>query len=120
MTLCNPGPYMTPTPPPGIAVHCSEDLSGLRKGDISSPSWPAPYAMNADCLYTLSVEDHLQVELHFSEGFDVEQSQGHCIDALMVKLPPFIFIFVQSADISCCLLPFLSHFPCMFNAQILS
>lgn len=41
--------------------------------------------MNADCLYTLSVEDHLQVELHFSEGFDVEQSSdGQCIDALMV------------------------------------
>ncbi|XP_056901921.1 complement C1s subcomponent isoform X1 [Takifugu flavidus] len=69
-------------------VHCSEDLSGLRKGDISSPSWPAPYAMNADCLYTLSVEDHLQVELHFSEGFDVEQStDGHCIDALMIQTP---------------------------------
>lgn len=85
-------------------MHCSEDLSGLRKGDISSPSWPAPYAMNADCLYTLSVEEHLQVELHFSDGFDVEQStDGHCIDALMVtsslylpsqpNLSYFFFVF---------------------------
>lgn len=60
--------------------------------------------MNADCRYTLSVEDHLQVELHFSEGFDVEQStDGHCIDAVMVNS-----------------LPSLSHFLGMPNAQIMS
>lgn len=77
-------------------MHCSEDLSGLRKGDISSPSWPAPYAMNADCLYTLSVEEHLQVELHFSDDFDVEQStDGHCIDALTVTSSLY---FAQSAE----------------------
>lgn len=68
-----------------IAVSCSEDLSGLYKGDISSPSWPASYAENANCQYTLSVEDHLQLELLFSEDFDVEQSpDGQCIDALRV------------------------------------
>lgn len=45
--------------------------------------------MNADCLYTLSVEDHHQVELHFSDGFDVEQNtDGKCIDELMVTTPP--------------------------------
>lgn len=77
------------------AVHCSEDLSGQRKGAISSPSWPSTYAMNADCLYTLSVEEHLQVELHFSDGFDVEQStDGNCVDALMVTSSLY---FVQSA-----------------------
>lgn len=66
-------------------MSCAEDLSGLKTGDLSSPSWPAPYAENANCQYTLSVEDHLQLELHFSEHFDVEQRpDGQCIDALRV------------------------------------
>lgn len=57
----------------------------MNKGDISSPSWPASYAENANCQHTLSVEAHLQLELHFSEDFDVEQSpDGQCIDALRV------------------------------------
>lgn len=52
--------------------------------------------MNADCLYTLSVEEHLQVELHFSDDFDVEQStDGHCIDALTVTSSLY---FAQSAE----------------------
>lgn len=66
-------------------VSCTEDLSGLKRGDISSPSWPASYAENANCQHTLSVEAHLWLELHFSEDFDVEQSpDGQCIDALTV------------------------------------
>lgn len=66
-------------------VSCTEDLSGLKKGDVSSPSWPASYAENANCQHTLSVEPHLQLELHFSDVFDVEQSpDGQCIDALRV------------------------------------
>uniref|UniRef100_A0A3Q1KAJ8 Complement component 1, s subcomponent n=1 Tax=Anabas testudineus TaxID=64144 RepID=A0A3Q1KAJ8_ANATE len=69
-------------------VSCSEDLSGLNEGDISSPSWPGPYAENANCQYTLSVEAHLQLELHFSEAFDVEQStDGQCIDTLRIETP---------------------------------
>nr|XP_046254445.1 uncharacterized protein LOC124064236 [Scatophagus argus] len=67
-------------------VSCSENLSGQKRGDISSPSWPAPYADNANCQHTLSVEAHLQLELHFSEDFDVEQSpDGQCIDALRIE-----------------------------------
>ncbi|KAM4735170.1 complement C1s subcomponent-like isoform 2-T2 [Anableps anableps] len=67
-------------------VSCTEDLSGLKRGDISSPSWPGVYAENANCKYTLSVEEKLQLELHFSEGFDVEQSpEGHCIDELKIE-----------------------------------
>lgn len=65
-------------------VNCTKDLSGLREGDISTPSWPSSYAENANCQYTLSVEDTLQLELHFSQDFDVEQSDGQCIDALRV------------------------------------
>lgn len=66
-------------------VGCSEDLSGRTRGVVSSPSWPSPYAENAKCQYTLSVEAHLQLELHFSDDFDVEQGpEGHCIDALRV------------------------------------
>lgn len=66
-------------------VSCNEDLSGQQRGRISSPSWPAPYAENANCQYVLSVEDHLQLELEFSSDFDVEQSpDGPCIDALRV------------------------------------
>lgn len=66
---------------------CAEDLSGLKRGDISSPSWPGAYAENTHCKYTLSVEDNLQLELHFSEGFDVEQSpEGDCIDELRVRI----------------------------------
>lgn len=67
-------------------VSCTEDLSGLRDGDISSPSWPGSYAENARCVYTLSVETHQQLELHFSEIFDVEQGpDGQCIDTLTIK-----------------------------------
>ncbi|XP_070767920.1 ovochymase-like, partial [Enoplosus armatus] len=69
-------------------VSCTEDLSGLNRGDISSPSWPASYAENANCQHTLSVEAHLQLELHFSEDFDVEQSpDGQCIDAVRIETP---------------------------------
>lgn len=66
-------------------MSCTEDLSGTTRGVVSSPSWPASYAENANCQYTLSVEAHLQLELHFSDDFDVEQSSdGQCIDALTV------------------------------------
>uniref|UniRef100_A0A3Q4BLB9 Complement component 1, s subcomponent n=1 Tax=Mola mola TaxID=94237 RepID=A0A3Q4BLB9_MOLML len=69
-------------------VGCNEDLSGLNRGFISSPSWPAPYAENANCQYTLSVEDHLQLQLQFSGDFDVEQSpDGQCIDSLRIETP---------------------------------
>ncbi|XP_043972819.1 mannan-binding lectin serine protease 2-like isoform X1 [Gambusia affinis] len=67
-------------------VSCAEDLSGLKRGDVSSPSWPGEYAENTNCKYTLSVEDNLQLELHFSEGFDVEQSpEGDCMDELRIE-----------------------------------
>ncbi|KAK9513981.1 hypothetical protein VZT92_027474 [Zoarces viviparus] len=69
-------------------VSCTKDLSGLYNGDISSPSWPASYAENANCQHTLSVEATLELELHFSEDFDVEQSpDGQCIDALSIETP---------------------------------
>ncbi|KAF7670145.1 hypothetical protein LDENG_00050090 [Lucifuga dentata] len=69
-------------------VSCTEDLSGLHKGKISSPSWPHQYAENSNCLYTLSVEAHLQLELHFSKDFDIEQTpDGQCIDSLTVETP---------------------------------
>ncbi|XP_018527935.1 complement C1s subcomponent [Lates calcarifer] len=67
-------------------VSCSKDLSGLTRGDISSPSWPGSYAENANCEYTLSVAPNLQLELHFSGVFDLEQGHdGQCIDALRVE-----------------------------------
>ncbi|XP_071372788.1 complement C1s subcomponent [Centroberyx affinis] len=67
-------------------VSCTEDLSGSQKGVISTPSWPGAYAENADCSYTLSVEEHLQLELNFSKVFDVEQSSdGQCIDSVRVE-----------------------------------
>ncbi|CAJ1062513.1 complement C1s subcomponent-like [Xyrichtys novacula] len=68
-------------------VSCSKDLSGQRRGEVSSPSWPAPYAENSHCVYTLSVEEHLQIELLFSEDFDVEQSPdgSQCIDTVRVE-----------------------------------
>ncbi|XP_041650186.1 uncharacterized protein LOC121514155 [Cheilinus undulatus] len=67
-------------------VSCSKDLSGLDRGDVSSPSWPDTYAENSNCVYTLSVEETLQLELHFSGDFDVEESyDGQCIDSLRVE-----------------------------------
>ncbi|KAK5891814.1 hypothetical protein CesoFtcFv8_012251 [Champsocephalus esox] len=67
-------------------VACAEDLSGLKEGEISSPSWPASYVENAHCQYSLSVEPTLQLELLFSQVFDVEQSpDGQCIDALRIE-----------------------------------
>lgn len=69
------------------AVSCAEDLLGIKTGDIPSPSWPGTYAENANCKYTLSVEENLQLELHFLEDFDVEQGpDGHCIDELRVRI----------------------------------
>uniref|UniRef100_A0A3Q1FWV0 Calcium-dependent serine proteinase-like n=1 Tax=Acanthochromis polyacanthus TaxID=80966 RepID=A0A3Q1FWV0_9TELE len=69
-------------------VSCNEDLSGQNSGDVSSPSWSGSYAENANCVSTLSVERHLQLELHFSSAFDVEQSaDGECIDAVTVETP---------------------------------
>ncbi|KAM9852451.1 complement C1s subcomponent [Aulostomus maculatus] len=69
-------------------VSCSEDLSGRNTGVITSPSWPGSYAENANCQYSLLVEDQLQLELHFSDDFDVEQSSdGQCIDALRIETP---------------------------------
>lgn len=73
-------------------VSCNEDLSGQNSGGVSSPSWPGPYAENADCVSILSVENHLQLELHFSSMFDVEQSpDGQCIDTLRVETPSVTF-----------------------------
>uniref|UniRef100_UPI0037E7CFA5 uncharacterized protein c1s.2 n=1 Tax=Semicossyphus pulcher TaxID=241346 RepID=UPI0037E7CFA5 len=70
------------------SVSCSEDLSGQSRGKVSSPSWPTSYAENSNCQYTLSVEEHLQLELTFSEDFDVEQSpDGQCIDTLKIETP---------------------------------
>lgn len=67
-------------------VSCTEDLSGQSEGHISSPLWPSSYTENSHCVYTLSVEPHLQLELHFSEAFDVEQNyDGQCIDTVRVK-----------------------------------
>ncbi|KAM3613671.1 uncharacterized protein V6R79_003336 [Siganus canaliculatus] len=69
-------------------VNCSRDLSGETSGDITSPSYPASYAENANCEHTLSVDSDLQLELHFSENFDLEQSSdGQCIDSLTVETP---------------------------------
>ena len=67
-------------------MRCDQDLSGLTRGEISSPFWPGSYAEKANCKYTLSVDDHLQLELHFSDQFDVEESpDGQCIDGLTVS-----------------------------------
>ncbi|KAL0985104.1 hypothetical protein UPYG_G00152940 [Umbra pygmaea] len=67
-------------------VSCNQDRSGSLRGVISSPSWPGPYAEHANCLYTLSVENHLQLLLHFAGEFDVEQGpDGQCVDTLTVE-----------------------------------
>ncbi|XP_045574701.1 mannan-binding lectin serine protease 2 [Salmo salar] len=67
-------------------VSCTEDLSGTLRGVISSPSRPGPYAEHAHCSYILSVEDNLELLLHFTGEFDVEQGpDGQCVDTLMVE-----------------------------------
>ncbi|XP_042371758.1 mannan-binding lectin serine protease 1-like, partial [Plectropomus leopardus] len=80
--------YFLDTDKHTCTVSCTGDLSGLSQGDVSTPSWPASYAENANCQYTLSVAATLQLELHFSDDFDVEQSpDGQCIDALRIETP---------------------------------
>ncbi|XP_034144534.1 complement C1s subcomponent [Esox lucius] len=82
---CRPGYYLD-TDEHTCTVSCTEDLSGSLRGVVSSPSWPHPYAEHARCSYTLSVEDHLQLLLHFTGDFDVEQrADGRCVDALTVE-----------------------------------
>lgn len=69
-------------------AHCSEDLSGLKPGRFSSPARPGPYPEHSRCSYTLSVEEGLQVELSFSDDFDIQQGlDGQCIDSLTVESP---------------------------------
>ncbi|XP_024123552.1 complement C1s subcomponent [Oryzias melastigma] len=66
-------------------VSCSKDLSGMSRGEISSPSWPDSYPENANCLFTLSVEPHRQLVLRFSAVFDVQQGpDSQCKDALRI------------------------------------
>uniref|UniRef100_A0A8C6UX14 Complement component 1, s subcomponent n=1 Tax=Neogobius melanostomus TaxID=47308 RepID=A0A8C6UX14_9GOBI len=55
-------------------VSCTEDLSGQSSGQVSSPSWPGLYPENSRCEFSLSVDPELQLQLHFSQPFDVEQS----------------------------------------------
>ncbi|KAF7226962.1 putative LOC107379532-like protein [Nothobranchius furzeri] len=82
---CRHGYYLTEDKHT-CTVSCNEDLSGLNNGDISSPFWPETYAENANCQHNLSVVENLQLELHFSEVFDVEQGpDGECIDALTIE-----------------------------------
>lgn len=74
-------------------MKCFLQHSELYSGSVRAEQWrriqtllaPAPYAENANCRYTLSAEATLQLELHFYEDFNVEQSpDGQCIDALRV------------------------------------
>ncbi|XP_056142014.1 complement C1s subcomponent [Lampris incognitus] len=109
---CNFG-YQLDTDGHTCTVSCTEDLSGLKEGVISIPSLPgAAYAENSHCLYILSVEDHLQFELHFSKEFDVQEGpDGECIDSLMVETdyktlgpfcthtPPSSLILTQSHQV---------------------
>ncbi|XP_046885502.1 complement C1s subcomponent [Hypomesus transpacificus] len=84
---CRPGYYLD-TDEHTCTVSCSEDLSGALRGVISTPSRPGPYAENAQCSYTLSVEEHLQLVLEFMGEFDVEQGpEGQCVDTLTIKTP---------------------------------
>ncbi|KAJ8289888.1 hypothetical protein GJAV_G00006440 [Gymnothorax javanicus] len=69
-------------------VNCSEDLSGLVLGKVSSPGRPGPYPGYALCSHTLAVEDELQVVLEFSEEFDIEEREGsQCVDSVTIKTP---------------------------------
>ncbi|XP_023651387.1 complement C1s subcomponent [Paramormyrops kingsleyae] len=66
---------------------CTEDLSGSLQGMVSSPGWPGSYAADAQCSYTLSVEDGVQLVLEFNGEFDVEEEDGVCKDSLLIKTP---------------------------------
>lgn len=66
-------------------VSCTEDLSGQSSGQVSSPSWPGLYPDNSRCVFSLSVDPQLQLQLHFSQPFEVEQGpDGECIDSVRI------------------------------------
>ncbi|XP_012684544.2 complement C1s subcomponent [Clupea harengus] len=87
MCTCPPG-YVLDADKHTCSVHCTEDLSGSRRGQVTPPGSPGPYAEDAHCSYSLSVEEGLQLVLEFTEEFDVEaKPSGECADAVKIKTP---------------------------------
>ncbi|KAG7469366.1 hypothetical protein MATL_G00128010 [Megalops atlanticus] len=85
--FCRPGYYLD-TDDHTCTVNCSVNLSGSTLGTVSSPGWPDSYAEYAQCSYTLSVDDGLQLVLEFTGNFDIQEGEeGDCIDSLKIITP---------------------------------
>uniref|UniRef100_A0A8B9RKJ2 Complement C1s subcomponent-like n=1 Tax=Astyanax mexicanus TaxID=7994 RepID=A0A8B9RKJ2_ASTMX len=79
---CRPG-YFLREDQHTCTVNCTEERFG--EGVLTPPGSPGPYFENAQCTYTLSVEEGKQIILNFIGEFDVEDREGQCIDSLTVK-----------------------------------
>ncbi|KAI5106015.1 mannan-binding lectin serine protease 2 precursor, partial [Silurus meridionalis] len=79
---CKPGYYLNEDQHECHA-NCTEERYG--SGLLTSPGSPSPYFENADCVFSLSVDEGNQVELKFIGTFDVESRDGQCIDFVEIK-----------------------------------
>ncbi|XP_066538397.1 ovochymase-like [Hoplias malabaricus] len=79
---CKPGYYLSEDRQT-CTVNCTEERFG--PGVLTPPGSPGPYFENAQCSYTLSVEEGEQIILNFTGEFDVESRDGQCVDSLTIK-----------------------------------
>ncbi|XP_072536026.1 complement C1s subcomponent-like isoform X2 [Salminus brasiliensis] len=79
---CRPG-YFLSEDQHTCTVNCTEERFG--EGILTPPGSPGPYFENAQCSYTLSVKDGMQLILNFTGVFDVEIRDGQCVDTLTIK-----------------------------------
>ncbi|KAI4896909.1 hypothetical protein NFI96_031595 [Prochilodus magdalenae] len=85
---CKPGYYLSEDQHT-CTVNCTEERFG--EGELTPPGSPGPYFENADCSYTLSMEEGKQFVLSFTGEFDVESRDGQCVDSLTIKTDSAIF-----------------------------
>lgn len=67
-------------------------------GLITSPGSPEPYFENANCTFLLSVDEGQQLVLKFTGKFDVEGSDGQCVDYVKVRVEIFLPLFRSYSD----------------------
>ncbi|XP_026782503.2 mannan-binding lectin serine protease 2 [Pangasianodon hypophthalmus] len=79
---CKPGYYLDEDQHE-CRANCTEERYGA--GVLKPPGSPGPYFENADCLFSLSVDEGNQLELKFTGVFDVESRDGRCVDFLKIK-----------------------------------
>uniref|UniRef100_A0A3B1IZE8 Complement component 1, s subcomponent.1 n=1 Tax=Astyanax mexicanus TaxID=7994 RepID=A0A3B1IZE8_ASTMX len=82
---CRPGYFLREDQHTCTGTDLELHRGALWEGVLTPPGSPGPYFENAQCTYTLSVEEGKQIILNFIGEFDVEDREGQCIDSLTIK-----------------------------------